>query len=493
MTNRVVIVTGANTGIGFEVTRILCEKGNDVILACRSEDRANRAIEKLKRQVPNALATYMQLDLASLESIRKFVDAFHATEKKLNILINNAGLILGQKDTKRQYTNDNFELVFGTNHLGHFLLTNLLLDDLKKSAAEEGGFARIIVVASSLHDLECAKKRFGVLQPLDLENLFLFNDGTYSGMQAYKNSKLANVMFTYELSRKLEGTGVAVNAVCPGFVPTTELMRSASGSAKFYCRYILHGMLRFTKATRSVQQAANAVVSLALDEKFKDVTGKYFKDGQEAKSSEESLDEEKQKKLWELSGGYTHLEGFEPIEVPPPPVPEEKTEKTPEVEANGEAAKEGDEKKPDGKEETAPKEDADAKHEAKGPGDKDKTDEKAEENKESEPKKEVEEKKEEEQKDEKRDVEEKKEEEKKEEETKEESKVEESEEAAVGAEEKEPKAQVDEQEAATPDEAKEGGNSEVSAADEDAKKKEDEEEDKKEGAGEVPADTKPAA
>jgi len=210
-------------------------------------------------------------------------------------------------------------------------------------------------VTSSLHDAECAKKRGGNnLQPLDVEDLLLAKDGVFSGMQAYKNSKLANMLFTYELARQVEGSGVKVNAVCPGFIPTTELMRSVSGPTKFYCRYVLHGMLRFRKITRTVQQAANSICAIALDEKFKDANGKYFRDGVESKSSEESLDEATQKKVWELSARYTHLAGFEPLDAPPPPVEEVKVEpKKEEAANNGEAAKERKEGDDEPKTETA--------------------------------------------------------------------------------------------------------------------------------------------
>jgi light-dependent protochlorophyllide reductase len=338
---RVVIVTGASSGLGFEVAKTLCEVGHDVILACRNEEKTNRAIEKIRKQNPKAQATFMPLDLASLETVRKFVENFHATGKKLSVLINNAGVGLNFKDTKRQYTKDNFELTLGTNHLGHFLLTNLLLNDLKATASE-GGDARIVVISSGMHDAELSKKR-GPVQPLDMENLFLLKDGTYSGLQAYKNSKVANLLFTYELSRQLEGTGIKVNAIDPGFVPTTEFLRHASAVQKFFTRYVLHGMLRFTKATRTVSQAGSVICNVATGDKFKDTNGKYIRDGAEVKSSDESLDEEKQKKLWELSGGYTHLEGFEPLDAPtPPPEPvkeEPKQEQKPEETANGDATK----------------------------------------------------------------------------------------------------------------------------------------------------------
>jgi NAD(P)-dependent dehydrogenase (short-subunit alcohol dehydrogenase family) len=176
MTGRVMIVTGASSGLGFAVANYLCEGGNDVILACRSEEKANRSIERIKQKNPNALATYMNLDLASMESVRKFADDFHALEKPLHVLVNNAGVAMSPKDPKRQYTADNFEMTIGTNHFGPFLLTNLLLEDLKKSSEGEGGDARIINVASSVHDPESMKRRnkqFRDLQPMDIDNILL--------------------------------------------------------------------------------------------------------------------------------------------------------------------------------------------------------------------------------------------------------------------------------------------------------------------------------
>eukprot|EP00914_Ancora_sagittata_P019292 GHVO01038546.1.p1 GENE.GHVO01038546.1~~GHVO01038546.1.p1 ORF type:complete len:406 (+),score=118.01 GHVO01038546.1:49-1266(+) len=365
MTGKVIIVTGANSGLGYEVARYLCEGGNDVILACRNEEKANKAIEKIKRTNPNALATYMQLDLASLESVRKFVDDFHETGKKLHVLMNNAGIMFNPKDIKKQYTSDNFEMTMGTNYLGPFLLTNLLLDDLKATGGD-GGDSRIVMVSSGVHDPEASKGKN--LQPFDFENFFLFNDDKYNGLQAYKNSKAATIMFTYELAKKLEDTGVKINAVCPGNVPSTDLIRNSSGARKFVARFVYHGFLRFTKMTRTIAQGAAAISALATDEKFKEFNGKFVKEGAEAKSSEETMDEEKQKKLWELSGGYCQMEGFEAIEVPPPPKEEEKVEE----EKKEEAAAEGEEKaaeeegeKKEGEEDKDEKKEEEVKEETK--------------------------------------------------------------------------------------------------------------------------------
>lgn len=382
MTGKTVIVTGASSGLGYEVARYLCEGGNDVILACRNEEKTKRAIDKIKQKNPNAMATFMQLDLADSESIRKFVDDFHQTEKKLHVLINNAGCAPSFKDTKRQYTKDNFELTMGTNHLGPFLLTNLLLDDLKKVGSEENGEARIVIVSTSMHDPENMKRKNNI-QPLDLENFFLFNENSYNGLQAYKNSKAANIMFMYELARRLEGSNVSVNAVNPGYVPSTDLMRSATGVQKFFARYVLHGMLRFAKLTRTVVQGATAIANLATDEKFKGVSGKYYQDGNEAQTSAETKEEEKQNKLWEMSGGYLKMEGFEPLDVPEPPPPEEEKKE----ENKEEAAKDGEVKptengeadnKAEGEEAEEKKTD-EAETEEKKDDEKEKTDEKAEE------------------------------------------------------------------------------------------------------------------
>ncbi|GAB1608718.1 Hypothetical predicted protein [Argonauta hians] len=354
MTGRVVIITGANTGIGFEAARLLCEGGNDVILACRSEEKGKAAVEKILAKNPNALATFLQLDLADKASIHKFVEEFHKTEKKLHVLINNAGCFLNPKDTKRQFTKDNFELTMGTNHLGPFLLSHLLLPDLKKTG-EEGQDSRIVTVTTHLHDKSVTRRRPAV-ENLDVENFFLEKDHTYNSHQAYKNSKLANIMFTYELAKQLENTGVTANCMCPGFIPTTELTRNTSSAQRFYRKFVLHGLLRFTKMTRTVEQGAKALVEMATGEKLKGVNGKYYKDHQELKSSEESQNEDVQKKVWELSARYCHLDGYEALDAPVPPPPEEPKEKEKEKakekskteEGEGEAAEEKKEEGGDG-------------------------------------------------------------------------------------------------------------------------------------------------
>lgn len=342
MTGRVIIITGANSGIGFEAAKKLCEAGNDVILACRDEVKGKAAVENILKENPNALATYLQLDLADMASIRKFVEDFHALGKKLNVLVNNAGLFLKSDDRVRQFTKDNFELTMGTNHLGPFLLTHLLLEDLKKTGKETGD-SRIVMVSSSLHDVNERMNRGSSV--LDLDNFFLDKEGTYSGQQAYKNSKVAMVMSTYSLAQQLEGTGVSVTCMNPGFIPTTDLSRHASSVARFMLRYLMAPMFKLAKITRTVDHGSKMIVDLSISEKYQGVSGKYFDDFEEKESSEESRDEDLQKRLYELSARYCCLDGYEALTAPAPPPPEEKPVKSPKAKTPKKKSKEEKEEK----------------------------------------------------------------------------------------------------------------------------------------------------
>jgi len=217
----------------------------------------------------------MQLDLGSLKSIRLFATEFIAKNLPLHYLINNAGIM----NTPYTITEDGFEAQFGVNHLGHFLLTNLLLDKLKESAP-----SKIINLSSSLH--EPGRIAFDKLKPEPTE---------YKGWTAYSQSKMANVLFTYELARKLEGTGVTCNAVHPGFV-ATDLGRHTSGIA------IAHLF------ARNCDKGAMTTLYAALHPDMKDVTGKYLADTAVKPSHEYSYNEEIQKKLWEVSEKMVELD-----------------------------------------------------------------------------------------------------------------------------------------------------------------------------------------
>ncbi|HEU4363524.1 MAG TPA: SDR family NAD(P)-dependent oxidoreductase [Mycobacterium sp.] len=205
-TGRVAVVTGANTGIGYEAAAVLADRGARVVLAVRNLDKGNAAADRIAAASPHADVTVTELDLSSLDSVRAAAGALRAAHKRIDLLINNAGVMY----TPKQTTVDGFELQFGTNHLGHFALTGLLLD---RMLSVEG--SRVVTVASMAHRIMAAI-RFDDLQW----------DHGYNRIAAYGQSKLANLMFTYELQRRLTARSRPTIAVAahPG-TARTELTR----------------------------------------------------------------------------------------------------------------------------------------------------------------------------------------------------------------------------------------------------------------------------
>ena len=204
---KTVIITGGNTGIGKETAIDLAKRNARVIIACRSEEKGKKAEVDIRRESGSSNVHFRKLDLASFESIRNFVKEVLAEETRIDILINNAGVMY----CAYQKTEDGYETQFGVNHLGSFLLTNLLLDKLKQ--APEG---RIIVVSSLGH-------QFAAKIDLDTIN----SEAHYNPYDAYHKSKLANVLFTKALAKRLSDTNVTVNSLHPGFVDT-ELQRHST-------------------------------------------------------------------------------------------------------------------------------------------------------------------------------------------------------------------------------------------------------------------------
>ncbi|XP_022094698.1 retinol dehydrogenase 14-like isoform X2 [Acanthaster planci] len=301
------IITGANRGVGLKATEKYAAAGYEVIMACRDQTKAEDAISGIKRTNPDAKLTFMKLDLASLKSVRQFVDEFHAAAKPLHVLCNNAGMTTGFRNGKGPFkTEDGFEVTFGINHLGHFLLTLLLLDDLKKTASEAGE-ARIVVTASSLHDPDSIKGMRAPGAHLDFDNLQLL-EGPYNGELAYKNSKLANVLFTKELARRLGESGVTVNALCPGFIPSTGLIRNESSMKRFMLTKVLYPMFKWKGITRTEIQGGESVYHAGTDPNLKGKTGGYYRDCKETESSVESNDTAVAKKLWDVSAQMVNLE-----------------------------------------------------------------------------------------------------------------------------------------------------------------------------------------
>jgi NAD(P)-dependent dehydrogenase (short-subunit alcohol dehydrogenase family) len=238
-TGRTAIVTGANTGIGLETARMLALRGATVVLACRSLEKGQAAIEKIAAKNPLGKVSLAQLDLSDLDSVEVFATAFTAKHDRLDLLINNAGVMvppLGQ-------TKQGFELQFGTNHLGHFALTARLLPLLEKTSG-----SRVVVVSSTAQN-------FGKIDFDDLN----WKQRSYSAWRAYGQSKLANMMFTLELARRLEAAGskVRVTAAHPGYT-ATDLQRNASFTNK-----ILNPLLAMKPADGALPTLRAAVDPLA--------------------------------------------------------------------------------------------------------------------------------------------------------------------------------------------------------------------------------------
>lgn len=199
---RTVVVTGANSGLGFEATKAFAQQGAHVVMACRDLTRARSAREDIRSSVSDASLSVLELDLASLESIRSFVDAFEADHDELHVLCNNAGIM----GIPRSETDDGFEMQFGVNHLGHFALTALLFETLQATEGE----SRIVTQSSGLHSNG----------EIDFADLHGAED--YDKWDAYAQSKLANLLFAYELDRRLQDleTGVTSVGCHPGYADT---------------------------------------------------------------------------------------------------------------------------------------------------------------------------------------------------------------------------------------------------------------------------------
>ena len=200
LSGKTAVVTGANSGIGFETARVLASKGARVVLTARSSEKGEGAVDEIMQQDPDANVSWMELDLSDLASVKQFAKDFPSTNDALDILVNNAG-VMAPPYSK---TKDGFELQLGTNHFGHFALTGLLMPLLQKSDE-----ARVVTVSSMAHHRG----------NLDFDDLN-WEKRDYSPMAAYSDSKIANLYFTYELARKLEGTNVIAVAAHPGWTQT---------------------------------------------------------------------------------------------------------------------------------------------------------------------------------------------------------------------------------------------------------------------------------
>jgi NAD(P)-dependent dehydrogenase (short-subunit alcohol dehydrogenase family) len=278
MKDKVVMVTGANSGIGKAASLELARMGATVVMVARDRERGEAAKAEIVQKSENSSTDLLLSDLSSLESVRQLAAEFQRKYSKLHVLVNNAGLF----NQRRHVTIDGYENTFATNYLAPFLLTNLQLDLLKASAP-----SRIVNVSSVGH----------YNGHINFDDLNLEND--YGGWKAYGQSKLALVLFTHELAKKLQGTGVTVNAVHPGTV-ATNIWTRPFGPAGF--------IMALPKLfMTSPEKGAETIVYLASSSEAQSLNGEYLEKLKVKKSSDESYNEEIAQRLWDISAKLTHL------------------------------------------------------------------------------------------------------------------------------------------------------------------------------------------
>ena len=282
MHGKVCVVTGANSGIGKETALGLAQLGATVVLVCRSQDRGAAALAEIKQRSGNDSVALLVADLSSERQVRRVAAAYRQQFDRLDVLVNNAALAR----RKRAVTEDGVELTLAVNHLAPFLLTNLLLDRLKASAP-----ARVVTVSSAAH--KDAEINFADLQGGQRYATF--------GFGAYSQSKLANVLFTYELARRLEGTGVTANCLHPGVV--------ATGIFRDTPLWLRTGLALARPLILGSAQGADTVLYLATAPEVAEVSGRYFEKRKPVQSSPLSYDTEVARRLWEVSEALTTASG----------------------------------------------------------------------------------------------------------------------------------------------------------------------------------------
>lgn len=282
---KTVIVTGANTGIGLDTALSFAGRGAKVIIACRSYKSGLKALKYIRDLSENRFVEFRKLDLSSFDSIREFAKEFNTEEDRLDVLVNNAGVLTS---AKRQVTKDGHEEMFQVNHLGPFLLTNLLLPKMKKSSP-----SRIVNVSCGIH-----KKSKGLnFKDLEMKEKF-------GRFKQFAQTKLASLLFTHELSKKLEGTSVTANSINPGYIMSEAYRNVGILHWKIAKLIIYPFMFIFWKSTR---QGAQTSIRVAVDPVLEKVTGKYFEDCLECDVGPFGKDDGAAKKLWEISERLTGL------------------------------------------------------------------------------------------------------------------------------------------------------------------------------------------
>ncbi len=282
------LITGATDGIGKATALAIAQSGATVVLVGRNPEKSQAVLEEIRSATYNKNLHLLIADLSSQAQIRQLAEDYHTRFSRLDVLVNNAGGYFYQ----RQETVDGIELTFGLNHLAYFMLTGLLLDKLIETGRTTGD-ARVVNVSSEAHRY----KRNGI--PFDN----LQTQKKYNAMKAYSLSKLANIMFTYELARRLDGKPVTVNALHPGFV-RTGFTRHAQGFSQKIFRVIAK---LFAK---SPEEGATTSIQLATSDELRGVSGQYFIKSKPVDSNSPSYDKEVQQKLWDISLDMTGLPDF---------------------------------------------------------------------------------------------------------------------------------------------------------------------------------------
>lgn len=279
MTGKVCLITGGTSGIGWVTAYELARLGANVIVVGKNRKRGMVAVTRIQDGLRVDTVEFIQTDLSVLQEVRDLVELFKTRHQRLDVLVNNAGTTL----LVRRLSADGNEMTLAVNHLGHFLLTNLLLDRLRTSSP-----SRVINVSSGSHWR-------GEIKFDDLQS-----EKKYRFMRVYGQSKLANVLFTYELARRLDGSGITANAVHPGFVSTN--MGRDNG-------WFIHKMVRLVMLLKGIspEEGAKTMIYLATSPEVKSQTGKYFYEMKSVKSSSSSYDLETARRLWEVSEALVEI------------------------------------------------------------------------------------------------------------------------------------------------------------------------------------------
>ncbi len=279
MHGKICVVTGATSGLGLVTAQALARQGATLIVVGRDPERSAATASRIQQETGNAAVESMLADLSTQGQVRQLATEIQRRFSRLDVLVNNAGALFA----RRQLSQDGVEMTFALNHLAYFLLTNLLLECLKASPS-----ARIVNVSSEAH--RGARLDFADLQ----------TERNYGGYRAYARSKLANILFTYELARRLEGTAIVANALHPGFVATNFGRNNRRFTA---------GLFRLLQLAAAVSptEGAQTILYLASSPQVEGITGEYFVKQKAVRSSQVSYDRAAAERLWQVSAELTRL------------------------------------------------------------------------------------------------------------------------------------------------------------------------------------------